>query len=170
MTAHPELAKLVRSSSLHTCLILTSKALSRSGYGDIELLGRRMPKQKSRIGGCELLCHTNLGAQPIRVIVKVIKDSVRTRMLDEMAGAIDRTRSDFGILVPMEELSGRLASVARRYERSRVEVIDIARLTEMLYRFRIGVRPNGEPDYQFFADLDEQLDRVNEFLAHECFP
>ncbi len=169
MNQEQALKSVLKGSSLHVCLMLVSKVLTRTGYGDIQVLDRRHRRQKSSIGGCELLCQTSIGSVPIKVIIKIIKDSVRTRMLDEMAGAIDRTKSDFGIVVSTEELSDKARLTRDEYKKSRVEVIDCLLFSEMLQKFRIGVRPNGEPDYAFFAELEGQLDRVNEFLAYERF-
>ncbi len=159
----------LQGSSLHVLLMLVSKILTRSGYGDIQLLGRRLKAQKSRVGGCELLCQTNMGHVPIKVIIKVINDGVRTRMLDEMAGAIDRTGSDFGIVVSTEDLSPKVAKNQGKYGKSRVEVIDGTHFASMLKKFKIGIRQDGSPDYAFFGELENQLERVNEFLSHGRF-
>lgn len=169
MNSEKALQEAIRASSLHTSLMLVSKVLTRTGYGDISILDRREPKQKSRLGGCELLCQTSIGGVSIKVIIKVIKDSIRVRMLDEMAGAIDRTKSDFGMIVSTEFLSKKAQATKEEYQKSRVEVIDLSLLCQMLSKFRIGVRPNGEPDYAFLAELEDQLDRVNHFLAYERF-
>lgn len=167
MTDRSELRNLIQESSLHATLLLVAKALSRSGYGDIEILDRREPRQKSRYGGCELQCRSSFANVPVRIIVKVIRDSVRVRMLDEMAGAIDRTKADFGIVVSTADLSQRARTVRQAYRKSRVEVIDLELLTDMLAKFRIGVRPSGSPDYAFFGTLNDQIRRVNKFLSYE---
>ena len=159
----------LQGSSLHVLLMLIAKILTRQGFGDIQLLGRRLKAQKSRVGGCVLLCQTNIGHVPIKVIIKVINDGVRTRMLDEMAGAIDRTGSDFGIVISTEDLSPKVAKNQGTYGKSRVEVIDGSLFASMLTKFKIGVRPDGSPDYAFFGDLENQLERVNEFLSHGRF-
>jgi hypothetical protein len=169
MNNEQALEEIVQNSSLHTCLMLVAKVLTRNGFGDIQILDRRMPRQKSRLGGCELLCVTSIGSVSVRVIIKVIRDSVRTRMLDELAGAIDRTGSDFGILVSNKRLPKGMSARHEMYVKSRVEVIDLALLVQMLVKFRVGVRPAGEPDYAFFVDLEEKLDQVNDFLSYGRF-
>jgi len=166
MTHQKEFQGALTSSSLHVQLMLVAKVLTRSGFGDIQLLGRRLKAQKSRVGGCELMCHTSLGGLPFKVIIKVINDGVRTRMLDEMAGAIDRTKSDFGIVVSTEDLSPRVARNRSRYQKSRVEVIDGKALSSLLMRFKIGTRPNGTPDYAYFSKLETQSDNIRKFLSH----
>ena len=90
-------------------------------------------------------------------------------MLDEMAGAIDRTGSDFGIVVSTEDLSPKVAINQDKYKKSRVEVIDGTDFASMLRKFKIGVRQDGSPDYAFFGELENQLERVNEFLSHGRF-
>lgn len=169
MSNEKALKEAIRACSLHTSLMLVSKVLTRTGYGDITILDRRQPKQRSRLGGCELLCQTSIGAVSLKVIIKVIKDSIRVRMLDELAGAIDRTKADFGIIVSTEDLSSKVLATKDEYRKSRVEVIDLDLLCQMLSKFRIAVRPNGEPDYAFLAELEDQMDRVSEFLAYERF-
>jgi restriction endonuclease Mrr len=167
MTDQAELRNLVQQSSLHATLLLVAKALSRSGYGDIEILDRREPRQKSRYGGCELLCRSSFANVPVRIIVKVIRDSVRIRMLDEMAGAIDRTKADFGIVVSTADLSQKARAIRQTYRKSRVEVIDLELLTDMLSRYKIGVRPGGSPDYAYFSSLDDHIRRINAFFSYE---
>ena len=98
---------MVRSASLHATLLLTVQALSRSGFGEVQILDRRLPRQRSRLGGCELMCRAQLGTVPLAVAVKLVKDTVRTRMLDELAGAVDRTGADLGLLVSTEDLPAR---------------------------------------------------------------
>ncbi|MBS1701412.1 MAG: restriction endonuclease [Armatimonadetes bacterium] len=166
MTHQEEFQGALVSSSLHVQLMLVAKVLTRSGFGDVQLLGRRLRAQKSKVGGCELMCHTNLGGLPFKVIVKFINDGVRTRMLDEMAGAIDRTKADFGIVVSTEDLSPRLAKNQAQYQKSRVEVIDGKALASLLIRFKIGTRPNGSPDYAYFTKLEEQSYYIRNFLSH----
>lgn len=167
MNERLQIRHLVQGCSLHATLLLVAKALSRSGYGDIEILDRREPRQKSRFGGCELLCRSSFANVPVRIIVKVVRDSVRVRMLDEMAGAIDRTQADFGIVVSTADLPNTARIARRSYRKSRVEVIDLELLTDMLFKFRIGVRPGGSPDYAYFGALDDQMRRVNSFLSYE---
>ena len=158
----------LKACSLHSLLLVTSKVLSRSGFGDVTILDRRQSRQKSRYGGHEILTECSVGTVNVRVIVKVINDVVRLRMLDELAGAVDRTNSEFGLVVSPHHVSANAARWQAQYHRSRLEVIDGPLLARLLTRHRIGIRPKGELDYAFFEALEEQSARVLAFIARQA--
>jgi hypothetical protein len=162
-----EFTSVLQTCSLHSLLLVTSKMLARSGYGDVQILDRRETKQKSRFGGHELLCESTLGTVPIKVIVKVISDSIRLRMLDELAGAVLRTNSDLGIIVSPYPLSNRVARHKESYNAARITVIYGDGLATRLTTFGIGVRPHGGVDYQFFAHLEDIGSRARTFIQME---
>lgn len=162
-----ELKLMLQTSSLHTLLLLTSKMLARQGFGDVQFMDRRDTKQKSRYGGHELMCESSLGTFPIKVIVKVIGDSIRLRMLDELAGAVMRTGSDLGIIVSPFPLSKAVARHNAQYHAARLMIIDGDGLASRLSTLGIGVRPSGGVDYQFFSRLYEMGDRARLFLQME---
>ncbi len=162
-----ELSATLKACSLHSLLLVTTKMLARSGYGDVQILDRRHVKQKSRFGGHELLCESTLGTVPVKVIVKVINDSIRLRMLDELAGAVLRTRADIGIIVSPYPLSRMVAKHKDAYTAARIVVIDGDGLAARLSNLGIGVRPKGDVDYQFFAHLEELGARARSFVQME---
>lgn len=161
-----ELQEALKGCSLHALLIVTSRALSRSGFGDVQLLDRRQGRQKSRYGGHELLCESTVGGLPYRAIVKVIKDSVRLRMIDELAGSVRRTNADLGLIVSPHHLTKNAEAHLGSYAPMRIEPITGRTLSELLSRYHIGVRSRGEVDYAFFAGLEDASVRFNEFLKH----
>ena len=158
---------MLKQSSLHALLMVTSKALSRSGFGDVQILDRRHSKQKSRFGGHELLCQTNVGTVPLRIIVKVINDAVRVRMLDELAGAAIRTKADLGLLVTPFDRTSKSVRKQGRYGGVHLEVLDGPALCGLLRKYGIGVRPTGGVDYAFFAGLESVSIRLRMFLREE---
>lgn len=157
----------LRNCSLHSLLMISVKALSRSGFGDVQILDRRHRRQKSRFGGHELLCQGYMGTLPMRVIVKVVRDDVRTRMLDELAGAVQRRQADAGVLITPFRLGDSARRVLGDYAASRVEVVDGAAFAEILTRHGIGVRKSGEPDYAFLASLEDVSNRLIKFISRE---
>lgn len=161
------LTHLLQRSSLHTLLILTSKVLARSGFGEVTYLDRRDTRQKSRFGGHELMCESSFGSLPLKVIVKVINDGVRIRMLDEMAGAVMRTKADLGIIVSPRHVTATAKKLQPHYKSARVNVIDGTELAQRLRDLKIAVRPSGEPDYRFFGELEEVAHRVSAFMRLE---
>lgn len=158
------LLHMLQRSSLHTLLLLTSKVLSRSGFGEVQILDRRETRQKSRFGGHELMCESSFGSLPLKVIVKVINDGVRVRMLDELAGAVIRTKADLGIIVSPRHVTATARKLQPHYLSARVNIIDGNDLAERLMKLGIGVRPKGDVDYQFFGALEEVSERVNAFM------
>jgi len=161
-----ELAGVLKRCSLHSLLIVTSQALSRAGFGDVQLLDRRQSKQKSRFGGHELLCEGTIGGMPFRVIVKVIQDSVRLRMLDELAGSVRRTNADMGLIVSPHGLTANAAKHLSSYTPMRLEAIAGRTFSELLSRYHIGVRSRGEVDYAFFGELESASLRLISFLKN----
>jgi restriction endonuclease Mrr len=163
MSVQP-LQRVLQRSSLHSLLLVTSKMLSRSGFGDVQILDRREPRQRSRFGGHELLCETNVGSLPVRIVVKVINDAVRLRMLDELAGVVIRTKSDLGLIVTPHHLTASARRHQEAFHSARIEVIDGVRLAEKLTSLGIGVREKGSIDFAFFMALEEAADRITAFM------
>lgn len=163
----PNLLELkLRECSLHELLILASKALTRSGFGDVQILDRRHSRQKSRHGGHELLCQTSLGTVPVTVVVKVIKDSIRVRMLDELAGTVQRMKADLGLIISPFGASPKAKSKLPTYTSSRIEVMDGAGFSQLLSRYHIGTCNDGEMvDWQFFESLEDASERVLHFIT-----
>lgn len=157
----------LRECSLHSLLMLVSKALTRAGFGDVEILDRRQAGQRSRHGGHELACRAHVGPLPLDVIVKVVRDDLRTRMYDELAGAVLRNRADLGLLVTPYQISARAARNQAGYRPARVEAIDGERLADLMRCSGVAVRPSGEPDYAFLSELETVSVRLLEFMGKE---
>jgi restriction endonuclease Mrr len=158
---------MLQVCSLHEILICVSKALSRSGFGDVQILDRRSSKQKSRFGGHELMCETTLGLYPVKIVVKVILDDVRTRMVDEMAGTVLRTKADLGLLITPFNVSEKVRAAQDAYRPLHLEFIDGKRLAELMRCSGVGVRSKGSVDYAFFSELEEVSERLLAFLRRE---
>lgn len=157
----------LQRSSLHSLLMLTSKLLAQSGFGEVQILDRRATRQKSRHGGHELVCSFTVGSLPMKVIVKVINDAVRLRMLDELAGAVLRTKSDLGLIVSPHHVTASASRYQGTYRGARVEIMDGSELARQLTARGIGVRSKGDPDYQFFGGLEEFGALALKFLRKE---
>lgn len=160
-----QLQYALRDSSLHALLLSVSKALSRSGYGDVQFLDRRLPRQKSRFGGHELVCETVIGPRSMRVIVKVLRDSVRIRHLDELAGAVTRMGADSGLIISPFGVTKTAARLLDSYGPIRVGVIDGESLAKWLRELGIGVRRDGSVDWAYFGNIEEMSNRVLSFIA-----
>lgn len=162
------LAGALRECSLHSLLMLTSKALIRSGWTEVELLDRRDARQKSRSGGHEMSCVALLGPTPVKMIVKVVRDDVRTRMLDELAGAVLRNSADLGLIVTPYQVSASVSGKQAAYRPARVESLDGDSLATLMRCSGIAVRPDGTPDYAFLAELEAVSGRLLAFIRKEA--
>lgn len=158
-----ELELMLESLPLHPFLLIVSKLLSRAGFGDVEVMDRRTERQKSRYGGAELRCSLNLGALPVKISVKVIPDSLRVRMLDELIGMTRRTASTIGLIVSSKEASSAVKSLAENLEPNAF-VFDVHDISRLMRRYGLGVRKSGEVDYAFFGTLEEVSSRVEAFM------
>lgn len=158
----------LQGCSLHALLMCVSKALARSGFGDVQILDRRSSRQKSRYGGHEILCESALGTYPLRVAVKVVRDTARTRMGDELAGTVLRTGADMGLLVTPFNVSPKLRQAQGSYKPARIETLDGGGLARLMRCSGVGVRPNGDVDYAFFAELEQVSRRLLDFIGREA--
>ena len=154
MTVTP-LQGAVQRCSLHALLLITTQVLKRQGFDDVHVLDRRQSRERSRFGGHELLVEGHVGDLPVTAIVKVIRDSARIRNLDELVGAVDRRGADLGILVTPHHVTRTAVTVLSDYKSGRIEVIDGATFTDLMRRFRIGVRGKDDVDYAFFGGIEE---------------
>lgn len=158
------LVEALQNSSFDALVILMSKLLSRIGLGDVEILDRRKVSQRSRNGGHELVCHAMLGSFPVTIVVKLIRDDIRVRMLDELAGTVQRTKADFGLIVSPFTITANAAKQQGLHS-SRIDVVDGSGLARLMRKAKLGIRQHGEPDYAFFGGLEDAAMRVNDFIA-----
>lgn len=169
MTKDP-LAGALRQCSLHSLLMLTSKALSNAGWHETEILDRRDARQKSRHGGHEISCVARLSPTPVKMIVKVIRDKggVKTRMLDELSGAVLRNSADLGLIVTPYKVSASITAKQAGYRPARVESLDGEGLARLMRCSGIAVRPSGEVDYAFLSELEDVSERLLDFIRKEA--
>ncbi|MBS1706730.1 MAG: hypothetical protein JST40_12735 [Armatimonadetes bacterium] len=163
-----DMLKALQHSSLHALLMMLSKALSREGYGDIQILDRRQNKEKSRESGHELLCLSRFGGLTMRVVVKVVRQPLRRRMFDEFAGVILRTKASFGLLVSTHQANEKVMKWQEAYACLRLIPIDGNRLVQLLQKHQIGVRKSGTPDFAFLDALEGLAHRIQDFLTEEA--
>ncbi len=157
----------LQNSSLYVLLMITSRMLAQSGLGNVVLLDRRSSKQKSRFGGHELLCEGRYGEIPVRIVVKVINDGIRLRMLDELAGAVSRMQATFGIIVSPRPLTKSAKLYQSAYNSSNIAVIEGDEFAARLSKLGIGVRSSGEVDYQYFTHLEMYGPQLIDFVSTE---
>ena len=89
-------------------------------------------------------------------------------MLDELVGAVQRTKADLGIIVSPRHVTASAFKLQAHYKSARVNIIDGTELAERLTKLGIGVRPKGDVDYQFFGSLEEVGARVSAFMRMEA--
>jgi len=143
---------------------MVSKVLARSGYGEVKLMDRRTVRQKSRDGGHELLCELVTGAEVHRVVVKLVRDSIRIRNLDEIVGTINRTGADSGLVVSPYHITREARRLKASYTGVSIGIVDGNELANWLRLHGIGILPEGEVDYAFFGHMEDLAEGVREFL------
>lgn len=166
MTDDP-LKGALQGCSHHALLMLVSKALTRAGFGDVEIQDRRDAGQKSRHGGHEISCLAALGPVPLKVLVKVVRDDLRIRHFDELAGGVIRCGTDLGLLVTPFEISASASRAQADYRPARVEAMGGGALAELMRCSGVAVRPSGEPDYAFLSELETVSERLLAFIGKE---
>ena len=153
--------------SLHALLILMSRLLTRAGYGDVHLLGRREARGRSPEIGHELVCHAPLGGLAATVVVKVLRDTARVRHLDELSGVALRRGADAALLVAPRGISRSALAAAPLYAPRRIEALGVPEIARLMALHRVGVLPDGSPDPQFFEGLENASQRLLGFLHAE---
>ncbi len=162
-----EIQQLMQEVNFHVLLLCVSNVLSREGFSDVQLLGRRTTKQKSYLGGCDLVAHQRLGVFETKTLIKVIQDDIRLRMLDEITGAMPRTKANFGAIVTPFGLTKQVAELNQKYPGNPIRIIDGKELASHMITHRIGVRERmGKlvPDFTYFQQLHEGSRRMLAFL------
>lgn len=150
--------------SLHPLLILVSRLLSRSGYGDVHLLGRREAKGRTPEIGHEIVCHALLGGMSATVVVKVIRDVARVRHLDELSGVALRRGADAALLVAPRGLSRSATAALGSYAPRRIDVLDAPEIAHLMKVHRVGVLSSGEVDHAFLQGLEESSQLLLGFI------
>lgn len=162
-----EMQRIMQGVNFYVLLLCVSNVLSREGFSDVQLLGRRTTKQKSYIGGCDLVAYQKLGIFETKTLVKVIQDDVRLRMLDEMTGTMPRAKANFGVIVTPFGSTKQVAELNTQYPGNPIRIIEGKELATLLIRHRLGVREYlGKlvPDYTYLQQLHEGSRRVLTFL------
>ena len=150
-----QLKGALQSASLHPLLLMVSRVLARSGYGEVRLMDRLSPREKSREGGHELLCELVHGIDVHRIVVKVLRDSIRIRNLDELVGTINRTGADSGIVISPHHVTRDAKRLLEVYSGVDIGVVDGEQLATWLRLHDIGTLPSGDVDYAFFGHLED---------------
>lgn len=164
-----QVQEVLQKVSFHVLLLSVSKVLSREGYSDVELLGRRTTRQKSYLGGCDLVARQPLGVFQTKSLVKVIQDNVRLRMLDEMSGAMPRCKANFGIIVTPFGCTKQVRDRNASYPGHPIRIVDGAELANLMVKHRIGVREQFGTlciDEGYFEALRDRSGKLLTFLKN----
>lgn len=146
----------IHHAKLHTKVILVQRLLGRMGFGEVRSMGRLKPSQKSKRGGHELFCRFQAGSQDATMVVKLVSDSARLRMLCELAGTMLLNRAQFGLLIATKPSSERMFRYLDRLTPLKMDLIDGPALVQLLHKHGIGIRQHGEPDFAYLERLDAQ--------------
>lgn len=162
-----DLLSVIRVSSFHVQMLLVRQLLDRLGYKHIQFMGRRERKEKTYLGGHEFTADDRLGLFNVQTVVKFVTgQDIRVRMLDELAGVVRRTGSDYGILIATHGLTRSAELHLGSHEPLRIRVVTGAEFARLLIQHKIGVRdvPTLQVDEPFFRHLDRMSRQVSRFI------
>jgi len=125
-----------------------------SGFDDVRSMGRRRSRQKSKLGGFDIECCTTIGSIDAKVVIKILRDDIRIRNVEEMVGTRDRCGAHLGLIIATGRVSKFPQKHAETYKAKGVEWWDGEKLAERLTRYLIGVRMSGEADFGYFTSLE----------------
>ncbi len=154
--------------SFHALLIIVVKILAQAGFGDVQIMDRRTTRQKSRFGGFEVLCEGSHGTEKWTIPVKVIPDAINLRMVDELAGVVQRRKASGVMIIGTQGVAKNVAKHIDSYT-TRPIIWGIEELAHQAVRLGVGVRKGGGVDYAFFGQLEMVSDMVLDFLAAARF-
>lgn len=161
-----DLLSVIRVSSFHVQMLLVRQLLDRLGYKQLQFMGRRERKEKTYLGGHEFTDETRVGLFDVQTVVKFVGQEVRVRMLDELAGVVRRTGSDYGILISTHGLTSSAEFHLGSHEPIRIRVVTGTEFARLLIQPKIGVREvqGLEVDESFFRHLDRMSRQVSRFI------
>lgn len=161
-----DLLSVIRVSSFHVQMLLVRQLLDRLGYKQLQFMGRRERKEKTYLGGHEFTADDRLGLFYVQTVVKFVGQEVRVRMLDELAGVVRRTGSDYGILISTHGLTNSAEFHLGSHEPIRIRVVTGTEFARLLIQHKIGVREvqGLEVDEPFFRHLDRMSRQVSRFI------
>lgn len=164
MITYARVKSKLEESSFNTFTVVVSSVLAQTGFGDVVSMGRLKRNGKSRHGGFDLRC--KFGSSDFRqvAVVKLVHDdSIRLRMLCELAGTVVLQKANLGILVSTRKASDRMRAFVPLFGALKVDVIDGEQLANLMARLGIGMRGHTEIDYAYFAALEENSEAFVEF-------
>lgn len=134
--------------------------LTRMGYFDVQIMGRRHLRGRRKSGGgFELRAKTETGVTQAAVVVmlKQYRRQVQRRFIDELNGVMDRIGAEHGMLVTTSSFPDWITGNDETSRMGNIELIDAPRLFELLSTYRVGVRRRRSgrlvPNHSFFAHL-----------------
>ncbi|MBS1703673.1 MAG: restriction endonuclease [Armatimonadetes bacterium] len=140
--------------------ILVQTLLAREGFGEVEIMNRWNPKQKTKKGGFELVCFRGTGPLRETTLVKVIQDDIRVRMLAELVGNVDRINADFGIVVTTKRACHSARRELPKFTTCQVRIVEPPDIENLMRKHLVGFREHGEPNHAYFSFLMEQAEAL----------
>lgn len=164
MITYARVKQQLEASSFRTFVTVVSSVLAQKGFGDVVSMGRHTRSGKSRHGGFDLRCRYGTGDfQQVAVVKLIHDDSIRLRMLCELAGTVVLQKANLGILVSTRRTSDRMRAIVPLFGALKVEVIDGEQLALMMARLGVGMRGHCEIDYEYFETLEQKREAFDEF-------
>ena len=150
---------------------LIALLLQSLGYSHVQVLRdpkrkRRSHKGRNRHGGVDLIAYSRSGLSSDTVLVQVkqYERPVSRRFVDELRGALLRTKSRHALLITTSRLSPTAVRAACEDHIAPVHLMSGEGFCRLLIQHYIGVRRNEHGtlrvDHDFFQELNEQAGQL----------
>lgn len=133
------------------------------GYTQVQLLGRIAWRQKTRHGGHDLAAASNTGVTSTRVLIqlKQYRRPVSRRFVDELAGCLNRSDAEQGMIIATGSFSRAALKAAQENQIVPVRLVPGEELLDLLIAAQIGVQPTTEwsewqVDHAYLRDLAQR--------------
>lgn len=147
---------------------LVAQLLRVAGYEDVRILRdhrirRRSHKGRNQHGGVDITAslRAEFGTTPVLVQVKQYQRPVSRRFVDELRGALIRTRSRQGLLITTSSFAPAARRAATEDAIGPIHLLEGNQLRDLLMTHRLGVRRNKRGQWvlrqRFFRRLEKPL-------------
>lgn len=163
---HARLDEQLRNLSVRGFERLVAQVLCACGYEDVRILRDHTQSRRSRQGrtvhgGVDLTASlkSEFGVTQVLVQVKQYERPVSRRFVDELRGALLRTRARQGLLITTGPFSSAARTAALEDHIAPITLLDGAMLRELLIAHRLGLRIDKRGHLtvrpRFFRRLDK---------------
>ncbi len=162
-----EMQQILSTCELFPLEVVLTRLLPKLGFHEVNVMGRRSEGQRSTEGGFEIEALLYRENQPIRTIVKIVRDDVRIRNVDEVVGAMTRVDAPFAIIFGTGKLCRNVEHLSRTKVGRKLTILSGDDFARLLIEHEIGTMGRliaKGVDRKYFEFLHKECNAVVQFM------